>query len=125
MKLQNKKLSIGVDIESIQRFRKVDYLKNKLFFNKIFTKNELKYCFSKGNAAVHLTARFAAKEAVTKALSEFKRGSTNYKQIEILNNENGAPLVKLNKKGFQNLKFSLSLSHCEDKAIAFAIIIER
>ena len=38
---------IGTDIESIDRFRRIDYVKNNSFLNKIFTKNELDYCFSK------------------------------------------------------------------------------
>lgn len=119
-----KNFGIGADIESIHRFRKLDYVKNNAFLNKIFTKYELEYCFSKGKAASHLAVRYAGKEAVIKALSSIDKVNLNYKEIEILNNKKGVPIVKLNNKNFNKLQIKLSLSHCEDKAIAFAVVME-
>jgi len=121
-KIEN--FGIGVDIESIGRFRKLDPVKNNSFLNKIFTKNELDYCFSKESTAPHLAVRFAAKEAVIKALSSICKVKLHYNEIEIVNNENGAPMVKINNPGLHNLQVHLSLSHCKDKAIAFATAIE-
>ena len=108
-----KEFGIGTDIENIERFKN----KEKHFLNKIFTKKELEYCFSKKNYAAHLAARFAGKEAVVKALSNIADADIGYNQIEIINNKKGVPIVKLDK-----FKIKLSLSHCKDKAIAFAII---
>ena len=115
---------IGTDIESISRFRKLGRLKNNSFLNRIFTKNELDYCFSKKKAAPHLAVRYAAKEATVKALSGIGRQIIDYKDIEIFNNKMGVPIVKINNKKLKNLQANVSLSHCRDKAIAFAIVIK-
>ena len=85
-----KKISLGADIENIDRFAKLDLKKDRIFFNKIYTPAEIKYCFSKSNPDQHLAARFAGKEAVIKLISSLNK-KIPYKQIEILNNK------KLNK----------------------------
>lgn len=115
-------IGIGTDIVSINRFKALDRNHHKLFLNNIFTKQELKYCFAKGVPGIHLAARFAGKEAVVKALACLNLVNISYKDIEITLDNNGVPEVKLSKNGLGNLRMYLSLSHCEDKAIAFAII---
>ena len=117
-----KKFGVGVDIENISRFRKLDYKKNHRFLDKLFSKKELEYCFSKENAAPHLTARFAGKEAVLKALDSVCELNPGIRNIEITNNELGVPIVKLNNVDSSNLIIKISLSHCEDKAIGFACV---
>ncbi len=119
-----KNFGIGTDIESIDRFRKIDPINNNSFLNRIFTKGELEYCFSKEKASSHLAVRYAGKEAVVKALSSIGKVNPNYTDIEILNIENGVPVATINNTGFHNLQVYLSLSHCKDKAIAFAIVME-
>lgn len=114
---------IGTDIESIDRFRRLN-IKNNPFLNRAFTKKEIDYCFSKKEHAHHLAARYCGKEAVVKALNSMGKPSPDYKKVEILNNELGIPLVNISDEGYKNLKVHLSLSHCEDKAIAFAVVIE-
>lgn len=106
---------MGVDIEEVKRFRKLPYEGNKSFYKKIFTSAEIKYCLSKANPEQHFTARFSAKEAVLKCLQ-----NTVYKvlDIEIINNKNGAPSVKV--KG-QKGKFIISLSHTKDQAVVIAL----
>ena len=59
-------LSIGVDIESVDRFKEHD--KNGSFLKRIFTNKELEYCFSFTDFAQHLAVRYSGKEAVVKAL---------------------------------------------------------
>ena len=91
-------ISIGVDIEDIHRFS--SQLDNINFLRKIFTSGELEYCFSKTLPAQHFTARFAAKEAVSKALGSLGIVSSkeiSFRDIEILNDENGAPKVYISK----------------------------
>jgi holo-[acyl-carrier protein] synthase len=117
-------LGIGTDIESIDRFRNLDPVSNQLFLDKIFTKQEINYCFSKSKAAPHLAVRYSAKEAITKALNLIGRPSPGYKEIEILNNDEGIPLAQIKNEQFHNLHIYISLSHCEDKALAFAIVVE-
>lgn len=115
---------IGVDIDSIDRFAGLKRTQDSSFLNKVFTQKELEYCYSKRTPAPHLAARFAGKEAVIKALHSLGRPRSNYVDIEITNSEEGVPEVKLMKPGFDDLQIKLSLSHCADKAIAFAIVTE-
>jgi holo-[acyl-carrier protein] synthase len=115
------KTNIGVDITDISRFVKLNPKKGRLFLGRIYTPKEIQYCFSKAKPAQHLAARFAGKEAIVKALKGL--GITAYyKQIEISNDKSGVPKVKLKDRKLLN-KFDilLSLSHCEDRAVAFAV----
>lgn len=118
-----KNFGIGTDIESIDRFRKLDRVKDNSFLHKIFTKSELEYCFSRGVAAPHLAARYAGKEAIVKALNSMGKTNLDYKEIEIFNDENEAPRVRINNTDFHDLQVYVSLSHCKDKALAFAIVM--
>lgn len=117
-------LGIGVDIENIARFAKKNLLQNRPLLKKIYTARELKYCFSKKNPAQHLAARYAAKEAIFKACSSASIKIMDYKKIEITKTDRGAPLVQIH--GISRYSFIplVSLSHCSDKAIAFAVILK-
>lgn len=117
-------IAVGVDLEEIERFC-IDMKKKKNFLEKIFTKRELTYCFAKHNPAPHLAARFAAKEAVYKALSGIERGRVAFNDIEILRESTGAPEVHVRGENLKPYKISLSISHTKDIAAAFAIIYGR
>jgi len=123
IEMDDSKFGIGVDIESIDRFAGLERTQDGSFLNKLFTRNELEYCYSKRMPAPHLAVRFAAKEAVIKALYSLGRPGSNYVDVEISNNEDGVPEVKLVKPGFNDLRIKLSLSHCADKAIAFVVVL--
>lgn len=112
--------SIGVDIESTARFKNLQREQSRRFLAKIFTEDELNYCFSKKIPSPHLTGRFAAKEAVVKAVGSLRKEVPALNKIEISHNTHGAPIATL--KGY---KIKISLSHCEDKAIAFAVVSKR
>ena len=117
--LMSNKISIGVDIEDISRFTYL--VKDKSFLNKVFTKNELEYCLKKKNYSQHLAVRFAAKEAIIKAFSDFNK-LLEFNEISITNDKDGKPIVKLkNQKDF-NIK--ISLSHNKNNAIAFVLILK-
>jgi len=110
---------IGVDIEEVGRFKKLPYKNNVSFYKKIFSSWEIKYCLSKANPAQHFTARFAAKEAVAKALG---KSVYNAKEIEVLVDKNGKPHIKLQAKSYKlKANISVSLSHTKEYAVAFAI----
>ncbi|MEK7567092.1 MAG: holo-ACP synthase [Patescibacteria group bacterium] len=109
----SKKLGIGVDIESISRFQKLNFNKNKNFYERIFNKNEIRYCLSKKDSSQHFAARFCAKEAFIKAVSKTIK---DHKDIEV-KVKNNKPFIVWDKK-----KYLLSLSHEKDKAIAFVIV---
>ncbi len=115
-------ISIGTDIEDISRFKDKTLENSKTFLDKIYTSEELDYCFKSAQAAQHLCARFCAKEAVVKALSDFKINDVYYKDIEILKHEDGSPYVVLNK--YPELQIKVSISHCKTYATATALAIK-
>lgn len=110
------KLAIGTDIEDIERFEGRSPDTDKKFLERIFTPNELKYCYSKSNAAQHLCARYCAKEAVVKAISLYGIKDIYYSDIEVLNCENGAPKCIIKK--YPNIEIKISLSHSKKYSIA-------
>lgn len=118
--------SIGVDIEDIGRFKELNLKKSRIFLKKIYTNDELRYCFQKVVPAQHLAVRFAGKEAVLKALGGLGLSFVSYNAIEILNNDKGTPQVEFRgRKNFKKLDVKISLSHCQDKALAFVVIKNR
>lgn len=112
-------ISIGVDCEEIERFQKI--LEDRMFLEKIFTPNEIEYCLRKADPKKHLAARFCAKEAMIKALSYHKLNAT-VENIEILNDANGVPRVRVNLDATDDLVMQVSLSHCNEIAFAQAIV---
>jgi holo-[acyl-carrier protein] synthase len=114
------RFGVGVDIESISRFKNADAANS--FLKKIFTGAELDYCFSCPVPPQHLAARFAGKEAIVKALYAVNSKGAGYKDIEITNDENGVPMARILKQGFDDLEIKLSMSHSRQEAIAFALV---
>jgi len=119
-----KDIGIGTDIEEIKRFENIHDPVFTAFLNKNFTRTELDYCLSKDAPAPHLAARFAGKEAVIKALSSLNIPHIFYPAIEIVNNEQGVPCVRVNTEYNEKLHIKLSLSHSSGMALAFCIILQ-
>ena len=120
------KISCGTDIIEIERIKKnIDNQEiGKAFINRIFTQKEIEYCENKkGQKYQHYAARFAAKEAVFKAISEQINDKylITWKDIEIINNEQGKP--KLNLKGIKQENIDISISHCKKYAVATAVLL--
>lgn len=117
---------IGIDIIEIERIKQSVEKFNDRFLNKIYTETELEYCLSKKNKFQHLAARFAAKEAIAKALATGWAKGFRWKDIEIFNEASGMPNVKLhgNLKSFLDPDKSLkiTMSHSENYVTCFAII---
>lgn len=107
-------LSIGTDIVENKRIEKSI---NNDFINKILTKKEISiYNSKKGKKKIEfICGRFAAKEAIIKCLSDYEK--VNMLDIEIINKENGKPIVSIN-----NYSILLSISHENKYTIAFAIL---
>ena len=99
---------IGTDIEKISRFENKTVEDDMKFLKKIFTEDEIKYCFSNKYPARHLTARFCAKEAITKTLYSADIKSIPYSKIEISHDKNKCPVVTI--KGVSNIIVKVSLS---------------
>jgi len=114
-------ISIGTDIIKNKRVKKLINDKGDVFLKKIFTSKEIAYCTSNSKSYIHFSGKYAAKEAVKKALlSDSIVESISLKKIEILNNEDKSPYVYI--KSLKNIKFNVSVSHEKKYAIAFALI---
>ena len=121
---------IGTDIVNIMRMKKSLRKKNKIFKNRIFSENEIIYCEKKKNSSSFYAKRFAAKEALSKALGTGIRKGINFKDIEVINNKYGKPAIKLRgstanflKKKIKNKKYSIYLSLSDDSPWAQATVI--
>lgn len=123
------KSAIGIDIVEIKRLEKMSHKWGKSFLAKVYTQKELRYARSKKFPYQHLAARFAAKEAIFKALGEVETNFVGWKNVEVLNNAFGKPQVfwhgqaeKVRKK--RKIKKALvSLSHTENYAVANVMLI--
>ncbi|MAS78154.1 MAG: holo-[acyl-carrier-protein] synthase [Candidatus Marinimicrobia bacterium] len=114
---------IGTDIVSVSRIEKILQQYSDRFKKHVFTDKEKSYCDLKSNPAVHYAGRFAAKEAVKKALySSSIINSIDFADIEIISNVSGAPEVKLSTQDLKNVFVKVSISHIDELAIAFALV---
>lgn len=120
------KIKTGIDIIEVSRIKNAIETTNKSFLYKVFTEKEIEYCNSKiANKYEHFAARFAAKEACLKAISDLldSKFDITWKEIEIENNESGKPTLKIYKniKGIESI--DVSLSHVKEYAIASVCIL--
>lgn len=114
---------IGTDIVSVSRIEKILQQYSDRFKKHVFTDKEKSYCDLKSNPAIHYAGRFAAKEAVKKALySSSIINSIDFADIEIISNVSGAPEVKLSTQDLKNVLVKVSISHIDELAIAFALV---
>ncbi|MCX6150228.1 MAG: holo-ACP synthase [Ignavibacteriales bacterium] len=120
---------IGIDIIEIDRIKEsIDKFGDR-FLNKVFTQTELDYSLLKPNKYQHLAARFAAKEAVAKALSFNGDKGFHWKDIEIYNEPNGMPSVvlfnSLKKILSDNKELKITMSHSQNYVTCFAIVHQK
>jgi holo-[acyl-carrier protein] synthase len=117
---------IGIDIIEIDRIKKVIDEYNYKFLTKIFTNSEIEYCNKKSNKYQHFAARFAAKEAVYKAIASGWEEGLRWKDIEIENERTGMPIVKptgqLEKFLSDNKDLKISISHSDNYVTCVAIV---
>ena len=120
---------VGTDIIEVMRIEKLIKEKGDKFLNRIYTKNEIDYCESKGsNKYQHYAGRFAAKEAVFKVLNvKIDQGnSLTFKNIEILNKNDGVPYVNILDDIILDCfdrNIDISISHIKKYATATAISV--
>ena len=117
---------IGVDIIEVKKIRAAARKWGGGFLRKVFTENEEKYCRSKRFPFLHFAGRFAAKEAIAKAMGTgFWRKGLTWTDFEIVNNGGGMAEVRVGERQRRRLrgkKIMVSISHCRDYAVANAII---
>lgn len=119
----------GVDIVETERLQKSFESLGDAFRDRIFTPEEIAYCDARKQGRYQsYAARFAAKEAVSKALGTGIGEGAAWQEIEIVNDANGKPSVNLSGAARASFKaiggeaVSISLSHCKSYAVAYALI---
>ena len=113
---------IGTDIVSSKRIENIINNKGQKFLDHIFTIKEQQICNNKSIPSIHYSGKFAAKEAIKKALlSSNANWNGTFRSIEINNNETGVPIVKVDNQ-FKFPGIQVSISHENEYAIAMAII---
>ena len=129
------KVTTGIDIIEVERIKEAILEMGDSFLNKIYTEKEIEYCNkSEVMKYQHFAARFAAKEAVFKAISEYIDGRKDaiWKDIEIINSESGKPEINVDKlkeninKAGDNVRLiniDVSISHIRDFAVASAVVL--
>ena len=114
---------IGTDIVAVQRIAALIDRYGDRFLKRVFTQSEQDYCAAKSNPAEHFAGRFAAKEAIAKAIYQSGHNSViPLHEIEVINDPEGRPHVHL--KRFHHLVCLVSISHERDHAIAMAMLQE-
>lgn len=123
-------ITTGIDIIEVERVKKAAQELGDSFLNRIYTDKEIKYCECSSEMKYqHLAARFAAKEAVFKALSNYvdNRDDMLWKEIEIINIEDGRPKVNMDKLKNDKLKtlesIDISISHIKEYAVASVVAL--
>ena len=120
-------IGIGVDIVENARVGELLEKHGRTFQEKLFTEGELSYARERRRRTEHLAARFAAKEAVAKALGQGIANGVSWRDIEVVHNDAGKPEVKLTgpvkdlaeSMGVRSLH--ISLSHTDSHSIAFVV----
>jgi len=125
-----KVLGIGTDITEVLRIAQMIERHGELFIERVYTPAEIDYCRSRKMASQHFAGRWAAKEAVLKALGTGWRRGISWRDIEVTNGGGGRPQAVLcggtqemaDKMGIRCIL--VSISHCRSHATAFAVALD-
>lgn len=119
---------IGVDIIEITRIAESIETAGDRFLEKVFTAGEIAYCAGKAHRNQHYAARFAAKEAVSKALHTGWTGAFRWKDVEVVNDTVGRPEIVLHgtlRTLLTSAIIHISISHADSHVVAMAVIEDR
>jgi holo-[acyl-carrier protein] synthase len=117
-------MEIGIDIVEIARIRALYEAYGDRFLQRILTESEIRQCLVKPDIAASVAGRFAAKEAVSKAIGSGISGELAWKTIEILNDITGKPQASLRHPDLHQRygMVRVSISHDRHSAVAMAVI---
>jgi holo-[acyl-carrier protein] synthase len=122
---------IGTDITECLRIAQMIERHGELFITRVYTLDEIQYCQSRKQSTQHFAGRWAAKEAVLKAVGTGWRRGISWRDVEIKNQLGGRPTVALHA-GLRDVAEELgigpilvSISHCRTHATAYALALER
>jgi holo-[acyl-carrier protein] synthase len=124
-------LGIGTDIVECLRIAQMIERHGELFINRVYTPYEIRYCQSRRQATQHFAGRWAAKEAVLKALGTGWRRGISWRDVEVRNDSSGRPIVALGggaREIVEQQKIGevlISISHCRSHATAYALALGR
>jgi holo-[acyl-carrier protein] synthase len=119
---------VGIDVVAVGRIAALMHDGEAAFLERWFTPREIAYCMGKAVPSRHFAARFAAKEAVVKALPVAWDGPLPWRYIEITNDPRGVPSVLLSGAILDAAtrarvgEIKVSLSHCDEYATAVALV---
>ena len=116
---------VGIDLVKVARVRAALEQYPERFRNRIFTTAEVRFCETLGDKYPSYAARFAAKEAFSKALGTGLRGAVGWTEIDVCDNERQRPTIQVTGRAEKLLagrKVHLSISHLPDYAAAVVII---
>jgi holo-[acyl-carrier protein] synthase len=122
-------VGIGTDIVECLRIAQMIERHGELFINRVYTEREIEYCRSRKAATQHFAGRWAAKEAVLKALGTGWRRGISWRDVEIRNDVAGRPSVAMRGGAREFVEQSgiremlISISHCRSHATAYALAL--
>jgi len=124
-------LGIGTDITECLRIARMIERHGELFISRVYTTEETRYCQSRKAAIQHFTGRWAAKEAILKAVGTGWRRGISWLDMEVLNDVAGKPCVTISgglreaaqKAGIDEML--VTISHCRTHATAYALALGR
>ena len=123
-------LNVGVDVIEVDRVQKVFERQKDRFLKRVFTAEEQDYCLSKSNPFPHLAARFAAKEAVSKAFSTGIGKLFSWTSASVYHGPRMQPFIRLDAQGEKLLEalgaseVRITLSHTKTTAVAVAVLVK-
>ncbi|MBN1393964.1 MAG: holo-ACP synthase [Pirellulales bacterium] len=122
-------IGVGTDITECLRIARMIERHGELFIERVYTDEEIKYCGARKQATQHYAGRWAAKEAVLKALGTGWRRGISWRDIEVRNEPGGRPVVAV-RGGVKDLveqlgaaEIHVTISHCRTHATATAIVV--
>jgi holo-[acyl-carrier protein] synthase len=122
-------VGLGADVIEVERIRGVLERQGDRFLARVFTDEEREYCSRMAQPHKHLAARFAAKEAVSKAFTTGIGAELGWRSVSVFHGPRSQPLVRLDEKGQALLRDAgathvlLTLSHTETVAMAIAALV--
>jgi len=121
-------VAIGIDLVEVDRIAEVFTRRGDRFRERVFTEREIDYCEKRASRFASYAARFAAKEAMMKALGTGWTDGIGWRDVEIVGLSNGRPIVELHVRALERMreigaaKSHISLTHSGNFAIAQAVL---
>ena len=122
---------IGIDVVEVDRIEAAIERQGEVFVDRLFTEREKNYCRKQKRPGMHYAARFAAKEAVSKALGTGIGGKAGWLEMEVIRGESGAPTIMFHGNAADFIAaegiatVQVSLTHARDYAAANAVAIRQ